>query len=123
MFWKKSVETGRFEELERKIENLTNERRTLKEEVEDLKIKKKIETEDIKHMVKMKEEKNDLEFQKKVMEKEQEKQAAIATVKDEYRNKLEKNLIAQKDDIKEMYSQILKRLPDVNARLTIKQEG
>ena len=47
---------------------------------------------------------------------------AIAAVKDEYRTKLEQNLVEQKDDILKMYSQILERLPDINARLRIDQK-
>jgi hypothetical protein len=107
--------------LVKTIEELSQEKTKLKEEVENLKLKAKISEEDIKHMIKLKEEKNAIELEKKAMKLEKEKDSAIAVVKDQYRDKLETNLVAQKDDIKEMYSQILKRLPDVTARLNIKQ--
>lgn len=127
MFWNKKtvqpVATVRFDELERKCEALCLERVTLKEQVENLKIEKKTSEEDIKHMVKMKEERLDIEFQKKVMEVERLKQEDVAKVKDDYRDKLETNLVAQKDDIKTMYSEILERLPNINTRLHIKQDG
>ena len=104
-------------ELEGKIKSLKRDRTRLKEEVEDLKLEKKISDEDIKHMVKMKEEKLSLDFKKKEMDIEQEKQVAIAEVKDQYRDKVEKTLETQKNDIKEMYQQILGRLPDINVKL------
>ena len=124
-FWK-SKEEGkldtRCEDLTKKVEDLTDERIKLKERVEDLKLAKKVSEEDIKHMTKMKEERLQIELEKKVMEAEKAKDKAIAAVKDEYRTKLEQNLVEQKDDILKMYSQILERLPDINARLRIDQK-
>lgn len=127
MWWSKKEEakmdfSARCEKLEGKLQGLYDERVTLKEQVEDLKIEKKTSEEDIKHMVKMKEERLDIEFQKKVMELERKKQEEVAKVKDDYRDKLETNLVAQKDDIKDMYGEILERLPNINARLRIDQK-
>jgi len=115
MFLRKKKE--KESELEAKVESLKKDRTRLKEEVEDLRLKKKIEDEDIKHMVKIKEERLALKFTKKEMETEREKQEAIATVKDQYRDKVEDSLKGQKDDIKAMYGQILERLPDINVKL------
>jgi chromosome segregation ATPase len=106
-------------DLEEKIEKLETERTELKREVNDLKSKRKIEEEELKHLVKIKDEKREIEFQKKEMELESAMNKEVAKVKDNYRDKLEKNLIEQKDDIKGMYSEILERLPDVNARLKV----
>jgi len=96
------------ETLEKDNERLEAEKKTLKGEVEDLKLKKKISDEDIKHMVKMKQEKLILE---------REKEEAIAVVKDEYRDKLEKHLKDETGNMKTMYGQILERLPNVQVRL------
>ncbi len=122
MFFKKKHDTQKelgdqIKTLRDQIKTLKKERNGRQDEIERLKLKKKIEDEDIKHMVKMKEEKLGLEFKKKEMDIEQEKQDAIAKVKDAYRDKTEKSLVGQKDDIKEMYGQILQRLPDVNVNL------
>lgn len=106
------------EDLKAVIRGLEEERTQLKREVEDLKSKKKIEEEQLKHLVKIKDEKRELEYKKKEMELESEKEREIAKVKDKYRDKMEENLISQKDDIKSMYSEILERLPNVNAKLT-----
>ncbi len=115
MFWNNENEDSK--ELKSIIEGLETDRLTLKREVEDLKSKKKIEEEQIKHLVKIKDEKRELEYKKREMDLEAKKNDQVAEVKDKYRDKLEANLIAQKDDIKGMYSEILKRLPDINARL------
>lgn len=106
-----------IKELKNQIENLRDSVRKAKDELADTKHQKKMEDEDIKHMVKMAKEKHEIEFQKKVMALEKDKQCAIATVKDEYRDKLEKRLQTEVDNIKEMYGQILERLPNVNANL------
>ena len=99
------------------IEGLRKDRARLKQEVEDLRLKKKIEEEDIKHMVKMKMERLDLEHQKKVQETERVKEKEIADVKDRYRDKMELQLSKETANIKEMYAQILERLPNVNLKL------
>lgn len=103
--------------LEGKIDQLHEDVRKAKEELSETKHQRKMEDEDIKHMVKMSKEKGEIELKKKVMDCEQEKQEAIATVKDEYRDKMEERLQTEVDNIKEMYGQILERLPNVTARL------
>ena len=115
MFGKKD---NKADDLKRIIEKLEEERSALKSEVEDLKSKKKIEEEQIKHLVKIKDEKRELEYKRKEMDLESKKNDEIAKVKDKYRDKMEENLISQKDDIKSMYSEILTRLPNVNAKIS-----
>jgi len=114
----KALET-QVNELESKCEKLSTDRLGLKEEVEDLKLKKKMSEEDIKHMVKMKEEKLDIEHQKKMQALELEKYKAIAEVKDEYRDKIEVRLEKEGETIKDMYAQILERLPNISAKLKL----
>ena len=104
-------------ELESEVEKLRADVRKAKEDLADTKHKKKMEDEDIKHMVKMSQEKNGIELEKKLAKCESEKQDAIAEVKDKYRDKMEERLQNEVLNIKEMYGQILERLPNVNARL------
>lgn len=89
----------------------------LEEQIEKLKLQKKIEEEDIKHMVKMKMEQLEIEHKKAMLDMEKEKEEIISRINDEYRNKIEAFLQNQVKDVKEMYSQILERLPDINLRL------
>ena len=94
------------------IDGLEKEKRTLKEEVEDLKLKKKMESEDIKHMIKIDREKKDIEIQKEKVKLQGEQAAAIAEVKDKYRDKVETELQTRIKDMQKMYSEILMRLPN-----------
>lgn len=106
-----------FRELKSTNKSLEKEKKTLKEEVADLKLKKKIEDEDIKHLVKLKQEQQEVEFAKRTVQMDGEKAEAIAEVKDKYRDKMEEQLKAETDNIKTMYGEILKRLPNVNVKL------
>jgi prefoldin subunit 5 len=109
---------ARIQELQADYDRLFRERMELKTELEDLKLKRKTEEEDIKHMVRMKEERMAVDLEKKTVAIERERDATIAKVKDEYRDKMEKQLSEETKNIKEMYGQILQRLPNVNVKLT-----
>lgn len=119
-FGKKVVDVSKFEteieSLKKTINGLKDDKKELQESVENLKLKKKMETEDIKHMVRMKMERAEVLNEKKVLEFEREKDKAIADVKDKYRDKLEKGLTKQLDDMRGMYDSVLKRLPDMSAK-------
>lgn len=97
--------------------SLADEIVELKKKIALLKNDKKIEEEDIKHMVKMAEERNSIELEKKIMQNDKQMAEAIAEVKDTYRDKLEERLQKEVEGIKEMYGQILERLPNTNVRL------
>jgi hypothetical protein len=105
---------GKLTGLKREIESLKTSRH---EEDTRLKHDRKIADEDIKHMVKMKEERLDLEQEKKIIVLQKESDVKIATVKDGYRDKMETRLKAETDQIKEMYGQILERLPNINVKM------
>ena len=108
---------GEKKALEIVIESLRSDVREAKDDLADTKHERKMSDEDIKHMVKIAKEKDALTLQKKVMDCDSEKEKAIAKVKDEYRDKMEERLQKEVEGIKEMYGQILERLPNVNARL------
>ena len=88
----------------------------LKEEIADLKIEKKVTEEDIKHMVRLREERIAVENEREALKRDREKETAIAKIKDDYRNKMEQRLQTEVERIKEMYSEILQRLPKVSVR-------
>ena len=119
----------RVKELEGDHEKVLAEKLRLKEEVAELKIQKKQETEelklahktaeeDIKHLVKLHDEKKVVEFERKSLELERKKDEEIAKVKDEYRDKMEKQLAEETKNIRGMYTEILARLPNVNVKMT-----
>jgi seryl-tRNA synthetase len=104
-------------EQENEIERLKDEKRKLKEELEELKLQKKMEEEDIKHMVKINNERKEIELEKEKVKLMKEKDEAIAKVKDDYRDKTEKQLERQLTDMRGMYTEILERLPNYNVKV------
>lgn len=108
-----------IEVLEKEIKGLRKDKQKAEDELATMKHETKMGEEDIKHMVKMKEEKLDIEHEKKITTLEKEKDKAIAVVKDKYRDKLEERLMKETDTIKGMYSEVLKRLPNLNAKMKI----
>jgi len=96
--------------LEDERDTIVDENRKVKDELAELKQTKKMEDENIRHLVKIKEESLEIQHQKKT-------QDAIALVKDEYRDKQEALLNKQLDQGEKRYAEILARLPDVNVRL------
>lgn len=114
----------RTDKLKKDIQALEDERdgvadanRKVKDELAELKQKRKMEDEDIRHLVKIKESSLELAHQKKEVELERQQQEAIAKVKDEYRNKQESTLQKQINDGGVRYAEILARLPNVSVRL------
>jgi competence protein ComGF len=89
----------------------------LKQQCEEMKLQKKLDLEDIKHMVKMKEEKLNIEYEKKVLAVEKAHDEKLMRIKDQYRDKMEARLEKETANIKSMYADILTRLPNVNVRL------
>lgn len=104
-------------EIEGERDRLNDSLLSTKNELAELKQKKKMEDEDIRHLVKIKESKLQIDFDKKEVSLEKEKQDAIAKVKDEYRDKQERVLEKQIDQGEKRYAEILARLPDVSMTL------
>ena len=125
MFSKKpdlSAETGEL--VCKANDELTEENIRLKKEILDKEIqldrleeRKKTEEQELKHMIRMKEERNELELEKAKAKIQADANKEVAKVKDQYRDKLEERLMAERDNIEKMCSQILDRLPNVTARL------
>jgi DNA anti-recombination protein RmuC len=99
-------------------DDLMDETVELKSENKKLKTTRDMEDEQIAHKLKMREETCDMNYNKKLIKKDEECANAIAAVKDTYRDKTEKQLEKRGDELKNMYGQILKRLPDVNMAIT-----
>ena len=109
--------TQEIDRLLTETKELQTQKRQLKEQVEELKLAKKISEEDIKHMIRIKEKRLELEFKEKTMDTQAAQATAIAAAKSEYQDKLIKNVEREKDDIKEMYGQILERLPNIGVKM------
>jgi hypothetical protein len=105
--------------------------RAVKEELEDLKLKKRLEAEEIKHMVRINEEKNKQELESEKIKIIKESQEEMAKFKEEQRvilveslkdfhGKIEKRFGDELTNLKEIYGLLMSRLPNVNLSLTKK---
>ncbi len=94
-----------------------NDKRKLSEALDDLKLKKKIEQEDIEHMVKMKMARNEIEYEKKVASAEAAADKRVADATKGFNDKLTAILKKQIDDGNDRFEQILGRLPDVKVNM------
>lgn len=78
---------------------------------------RKMHDEKMEHLVKIKIESLEIEHDKKVVALERSEATAIAKVKDEYRDKSEERLEKRNEELKGMYSEVLERLPNLNASM------
>jgi len=89
----------------------------LNRQIEDLKSEHKRADEDIKHMIKLNDEANEMKNEQYKFSQEKKTAAAISTVKDEYRDAMEKVLQQQIVDGKEMVSVVLAQLPQTSMKI------
>lgn len=118
MFWNKKNVVGkevRVDDLQRQIRMLEKEKREAKNDLEDFKAEKKREEESLKHLIKLEKEKEEIKIQKKELElKEKYVDEAKAQLQKHHDNIVDL-LKEQSDKISKMiYSEIIKRLPNVN---------
>ena len=115
--------------LVEQVEKLKDEKMALKEEVETLKLKKRLEEEEIKHNMRLAEEaaKNDLEREKiKIQEqysrditkfKEEQRVAMVDSLK-EFHSKIEQRFDNELKNLKDIYNMLTEKLPNVNFAFT-----
>ena len=89
----------------------------LKQEIAELKSTKKIEEAEIKHLVRMKEEKLMLAHEKKGIELAAEFQERTMQLQQEYHDKVLEQIDLARKEQKETYTEIMKRLPNVNVEV------
>ena len=100
-----------------KIDELNVEVEKLKTEIKNLQLDKRIEEEEIKHLVKMKEEKNLIEMQKKEISLQREFQEKEMSLQSKYHEKVIATIEESRKETKELYSAIMERLPNVNMEI------
>lgn len=103
--------------LNERVETLESVEKRLKESIADLNLKKKREEELIKHNTKIIIEKHEIEQEKVIGKLKGEKAEEIAKIKDEYRDKTEKQLEKQATVMKELYTDVLEKLTGVTGTL------
>ena len=118
-------------ELQGEYEKTLKALRATKEELEELKLKKRLEAEEIKHMVRINEEKNKQELDNEKIKLQKEFAEMVTQLKDQNRRELEESLKVfhgkmesrfseELKNLKEVYGLLMQRLPNVNLTLTKK---
>ena len=95
--------------------------RELKDEIESLKTTKKMEQREIEHLVKLKGEKLDIEHQKKELELKDQFKDMEMKLQTRYHDLIIGKIETAHESMKEIYSQIMTRLPNITAALEIKK--
>jgi len=117
--------------LQKANDGLKAEKIKLNEEVETLKLKKRLEQEEIRHMTKLNEErmKQEVESEKIKLTKKyaedikkfrDEQRVILVDSLKEFHTKMEQRFNSELDNLKETYKAIMERLPNVNLTLTKK---
>ena len=118
-------------ELQGEYEKTLKALRSTREELEELKLKKRLEAEEIKHMVRLNEEKNKQELDNEKIKLQREFAEMVTQLKDQNRRELEESLKTfhgkmesrfseELKNLKEVYGLLMQRLPNVNLTLTKK---
>jgi hypothetical protein len=108
------IEEGKDSELGELRQRVLN----LKAELEELRLKKKMEEIEIEHLVKLKEEKQGVEFQKKELGLEKQFQQKEMVLMKDFHNKTLELLEKKSIELGKIHEEILKRLPDINMTIS-----
>ena len=95
--------------------------RKLKDEIESLKVTKKMEQREIEHLIKLKEEKLNIEHQKKEVELQKQFQEKEMAMQQNFHSLTIKNIETAQKDMKDIYTQIMERLPNITASLEVRK--
>ena len=105
-------------ELIDKSKNITYaQAEKLRKEIDNLKETKQREEREIKHLVKLEKEQADITLQKEKMKMQEDYNKKEMQLRQEF---FDKNMVLIKEghkDMKEMYAEIMKRLPNVNMEI------
>lgn len=104
-------------ELRNENDKLEDACHTQKIEYDKLKRLKQIEEEEIAHKIRMREEQVGIEKEKGIAEAERKADKSVMEVKSEYQDKLTAQLEKRNNELREMYTEILARLPDVDVNI------
>lgn len=97
---------------------LSNEVEALKSQIRELEHKKQLEERELQHLVKMKEEKIAIETEKKHLDLQQEYDKKVMEMQKDYHERVLALLQKEHGQMKEVYEQIMARLPNVNMAIT-----
>lgn len=109
-----TAKEDKIHELGKQIDRIESKKKI---KIDEMNADRKMHDEKMEHLVKIKIESLEIEHDKKVVSLERSEATAIADVKDEYRDKSEERLEKRNEELKDMYSEVLERLPNLNASM------
>ena len=123
------VENAELKDLRSQIDDLVKDKRMLKETVEDLKLKKRLEQEEIAHLQKINEEKLKCDLERKELKLEQDFQKKINEIEEvgmkkvveslsQFHTKMEEKFDSELKNMKDVLALLMKGLPNVNMEIT-----
>ena len=104
-------------DLEKRKEKLQDQLTELQHTVKRLKLDKKIEMEDVEHMMRIKDGKREVEYANKEAELRAELAKELQAEQNKYSTKVANMLEISRVEMKEMYSEVLDRLPKVDVNI------
>jgi hypothetical protein len=104
-------------QLQNQISTLTEDRRTLKDELADIRKQKELEKIEIEHLVALKEERLKLQIDQKEVALEKIFQAKELELRKQAYDDMVKRIEKAGGDMKEIYNKIMERLPNVNMEI------
>jgi seryl-tRNA synthetase len=128
-FTKDLVEREATRDLEGQVAGLIKEKRELTEKLEELKLKKRLEQEEIAHMQRINEERLKQELEQEKLKLQREHQEKITNLEEktmkeinkslvDFHSKMEKRFGDELANLKEVYGLLMQRLPNVNMEIT-----
>ena len=105
------------------IKELTLEIEKLKKQIKELELTKKMEEREIKQLVKIKQEQQDIEYQKKEVQLKGDFAQKERDLMKTYHDKQVEQINIASKEMKEVYQEIMKRLPDITASLELTAGG
>jgi chromosome segregation ATPase len=126
---KTSVESSELKDLRAQVDKIVKQKREVTEELEELKLKKRLEQQEIAHLVKINEEKLKSELERKELKMEQDFQKKINDIEEKsmkkviesltgFHEKMEKKFNSELQNMKELMNTLVKVLPNVNMEIT-----
>ena len=126
---KQKVIEDEMEEIRDEIKSLRREKKVLEESLEELKLQKRLEVEEIKHLTKINNERMKQEVESKKIDlekiyhsdiskfKEEQRVQLVESLKD-FHVKIERQFKDELQSMKEMFKMLSERLPNVNYEIT-----
>lgn len=113
-----TAKEGEIHKLGKQIDKIQSQKKI---EIEEREHQKVMHEQKLEHQVKIKIEALEIMHDKKVVELDRQKNEEVAEIRDEYRDKIEKNLEDRITDLKTQTDKVMEFIPKVESMVSISQ--